>query len=594
MTNSTYLLQIQRIKTTKGSTNVLWDSAASICLITYSKAKEEKLHGKQVQLSITKGVSAEEVARPTGPFDLLIGYEYAGFHPQLERRNGHLLLLKNQFGKCIGGKHPSIKEIHPTSELTSARANHVNAINVEDIYNIEGLGVACSPCCGGCKCGKCPPSATEKPVVNVESVHLLLLKNQFGKCIGGKHPSIKEIHPTSELTSARANHVNAINVEDIYNIEGLGVACSPCCGGCKCGKCPKGSNDYTLKAERELKLIESKLTFDDEEKKWTAEYQWIRNPQELPDNRWAAMRDANEEELNSEMEQNNEITSDVEERQVDEERPHVGQAHESHESREVEETQRLVKVNGEGSRSSERNEIPRRQAKRVVEPSNTTRKILTHVGEKRKGSPDVQLLGRKRKDTDGRNEQKNVVDKKETAARDVIARQDIETRKNDVRVQNKRRVVRAVGDTNLTAERNIGATSDFLITKVIKRAKNDGGARNDEKAKESSGTRMSAEQRNEGDMTSNITEITRKDVAAHNNSDSKEDAGSVLSGEKSDNSNTTHVHIRNGDVRNSDARKSQEGGGKTLTDTSRNNEDSNEAIRKSLEGKPFIFSVCGK
>ena len=240
------------------------------------------------------------------------------------------------------------------------------------------------------------------------------------------------------------------------------------------------------------------------------------------------MRDANEKELNSEMEQNNEITSDVEERQVDEERPHVGQAHESHESREVEETQRLVKVNGEGSRSSERNEIPRRQAKRVVEPSNTTRQIVTQVGEKRKGSPDVQLLGRKRKDTDGRNEQKNVVDKKETAARDVIARQDIETRKNDVRVQNKRRVVRAVGDTNLTAERNIGATSDFLITKVI-RAKNDGGARNDEKAKESSGTRMSAEQRNEGDMTSNTTEITRKDVAAHNNSDSKEDAGSVYS-----------------------------------------------------------------
>jgi hypothetical protein len=162
-----------------------------------------------------------------------------------------------------------------------------------------------------------------------------------------------------------------------------------------------------------------------------------------------------------------------------------------------------------------------------------------------------------------------------------------------VRVQNKRRVVRAVGDTNLTAERNIGATSDFLITKVI-RAKNDGGARNDEKAKESSGTRMSAEQRNEGDMTSNTTEITRKDVAAHNNSDSKEDAGSVLSGEESDNSNTTHVHIRNGDVRNSDARKSQEGGGKTLTDTSRNKEASNEAIRKILEGKPFIFPVCDK
>ena len=54
MTNSTCLLQIQGIKTSKGSTNVLWDNAASICPITYSKAKEEKLHSKQVKLSITK------------------------------------------------------------------------------------------------------------------------------------------------------------------------------------------------------------------------------------------------------------------------------------------------------------------------------------------------------------------------------------------------------------------------------------------------------------------------------------------------------------------------------------------------------------
>ena len=30
---------------------------------------------------IFKGVSIREVTRPTGPVDLLIGYEYAGFHP---------------------------------------------------------------------------------------------------------------------------------------------------------------------------------------------------------------------------------------------------------------------------------------------------------------------------------------------------------------------------------------------------------------------------------------------------------------------------------------------------------------------------------
>ena len=96
-------------------------------------------------------------------------------------------------------------------------------------------------------------------------------------------------HTKSEIKDARVHHVAAVNVEDFYNIEGLGVACSPRCGGCKCGKCPVGSSDYTLKEERELKLIESKLVFDSGKKRWTAEYPWIRSPEELPDNKRAAM-----------------------------------------------------------------------------------------------------------------------------------------------------------------------------------------------------------------------------------------------------------------------------------------------------------------
>ena len=239
--------------------NVLWDNAASLCFITYSKAKEENLRGTPIQLTITKvggkeeklvsrryqvpllnqygktvlieaygidkitsdiqnvsidglehifkGVSIREVTRPTGPVDLLIGYEYAGFHPQLERKKGHLLLPRNQFGKYLGGKHPGFQETHTKSEIKDTRVHHVAAVNVEDFYNIEGLG----------------------------------------------------------------------------------VACSPRCGGCKCGKCPIGSSDYTLKEERELKLIENKLVFDSGKKRWTAEYHWIRSPEELPDNKRAAM-----------------------------------------------------------------------------------------------------------------------------------------------------------------------------------------------------------------------------------------------------------------------------------------------------------------
>ena len=40
--------------TGRGWANVLWDNAASLCFVTYKKAKAEKLHGTNVQLTITK------------------------------------------------------------------------------------------------------------------------------------------------------------------------------------------------------------------------------------------------------------------------------------------------------------------------------------------------------------------------------------------------------------------------------------------------------------------------------------------------------------------------------------------------------------
>ncbi|XP_068742221.1 uncharacterized protein [Montipora capricornis] len=128
----TCLLQLQRIKTKRGYVNVMWDNAASISLITNKRAREEKLKGIRVELSIVKvgaksekiasekyrlclidkkgqivefdvygidkitsdiqsinidgivqlfkNVSKEEIVRPTGAIDVLIGYEYAGFH----------------------------------------------------------------------------------------------------------------------------------------------------------------------------------------------------------------------------------------------------------------------------------------------------------------------------------------------------------------------------------------------------------------------------------------------------------------------------------------------------------------------------------
>ena len=42
--------------------------------------------------------------------------------------------------------------------------------------------------------------------------------------------------------------------------------------------------------ERELVLIERNLKYDNQEQRWTANYPWIKDPADLPDNRKAAMR----------------------------------------------------------------------------------------------------------------------------------------------------------------------------------------------------------------------------------------------------------------------------------------------------------------
>ena len=42
-----------------------------------------------------KDVTLEEIRRPTGSVDVLIGYGYAGYHPIQEQKSGHLLLLRN-------------------------------------------------------------------------------------------------------------------------------------------------------------------------------------------------------------------------------------------------------------------------------------------------------------------------------------------------------------------------------------------------------------------------------------------------------------------------------------------------------------------
>ena len=119
--------------------------------------------------------------------------------------------------------------------------------------------------------------------------HLLLLENRFGLTIAGSHSIVKEfnqqgVNHVEVLRTTVALHCNAA-IDRFYTIESLGVSCSPACGSCKCGTCQLGGKNMTIKEEKESKLIDSKLQYQEDKGKFIACYPWIKDPCDLPDSR---------------------------------------------------------------------------------------------------------------------------------------------------------------------------------------------------------------------------------------------------------------------------------------------------------------------
>ena len=101
-----------------------------------------------------KTINIDEINRPQGgQIDMLIGIQYAAYHPIYCEARDHLLLLQNRFGYVVAGAHPEIKEY--TRELV-AHATIIPANDQADqIFLLENLGINSYPACGNCRCGKC-------------------------------------------------------------------------------------------------------------------------------------------------------------------------------------------------------------------------------------------------------------------------------------------------------------------------------------------------------------------------------------------------------------------------------------------------------
>ena len=94
---------------------------------------------------------------------MLIGYDYAGFHPTEIRSDDNLVLMKDRFGYCLGVSHHLIKENGEVSFNKIIACHAIGKVTLEDFYSNEALGVQSVPKCGSYRCGE------ERELATIES-----------------------------------------------------------------------------------------------------------------------------------------------------------------------------------------------------------------------------------------------------------------------------------------------------------------------------------------------------------------------------------------------------------------------------------------
>lgn len=183
-------------------------------------------------------VPRDELVRPT-KIDLLISHREGRLVPQPIKIVGDLVLWDGPLGKTVGGTHPDLIE---TVDLA--------------VYRSE--------------------------------THL-------ARTMRSASMAYKEtIIPQEEEGNVLVRSTTTANKEvfEWFRWDSIGAACSPQCGGCKCGRCPPGGKEMTLKEERDLEKIKECLTYVLADKHsnfphWDAAYPWKTDLTTLPDNRQA-------------------------------------------------------------------------------------------------------------------------------------------------------------------------------------------------------------------------------------------------------------------------------------------------------------------
>ena len=234
--------------------NVLFDTGATLSLITFRAAQRLNLRGKKVKLDVIKVGNQVQTLESCE-------YRLSLFDDNNHKHYFTVYGIEEISTDIKGIDLHGVKSLFPEEELQTIRRPESGKVDV-----LIGLDYA-----------------PFQPNKRRESGNLILANNRFGTCIGGSHPMLKE--STKKLVvKAEVHHIerSTPTLTDFMDIESLGVRCNPKCGSCKCGQCAIGGKQYTIEDERKVNTLEKGLTLTKDG--WKTLYPWIKSPNELPDN----------------------------------------------------------------------------------------------------------------------------------------------------------------------------------------------------------------------------------------------------------------------------------------------------------------------
>ena len=158
----------------------LQDKDGNIVEITAIGIYEISTRIKNVEMSkivsLFNGVTPDDLRRPEGHVDILLGIDYCELLPEVVQTNGRLQLLKNAFGYCVRGLQPhteggnigrqvTLKTNHATVEVSAhslTRSSSDLGDKLDKFYAMENVDTECNPKCPSCLCRKCCDSNYSK------------------------------------------------------------------------------------------------------------------------------------------------------------------------------------------------------------------------------------------------------------------------------------------------------------------------------------------------------------------------------------------------------------------------------------------------